>query len=87
MSDASTDQAKGAHQIAEQFEEELRLLDEMEHAGLRADLDQSARDLCRLIQEHAHDYKGTEYGDMTLSLMRALHSLVMAVPPSNSTCR
>ena len=62
----------------EETSEHLKLLETMEAQQLPAKLDQDARDLHRLIREHAWRYKSTEFGDMTLPLVRSLSRLVCA---------
>lgn len=62
--------------ISEAFAEEMALLNAMEAAALPEELDQCVRDLVRLIHDHGKGYAGTEHGDMTLPLLRALNKLV-----------
>ena len=38
--------------------------------------DQAVRDIVRLINEHGSGYKETEYGDMTIPLLKSLHTIV-----------
>lgn len=65
-------------QTTSDFVEHYRLLDEMEQAGLPEQLDQDARDLHRLIRDHAWSYEKTSHGDMTIPLVRSLARLVQA---------
>ena len=64
--------------LSDNFATEMALMNAMEAAQLPKALDQDARDLVRLIQEHGKDYAETSNGDMTIPLMRALNRLVQA---------
>lgn len=68
------------------FIRSMRALNSMELADLSPELDQDARDLARIIQEHGKriiqehgkDYADTAYDDMTAPLLEALARLVQA---------
>lgn len=64
--------------LAEDFRRGIEAMNTMQAAGLPPDLDQDVRDVARIILDHGEDYKDTEYGDMTTSLLESLSRLVLA---------
>ena len=75
---AGSELSGGLGRAWDETSEHLKLLDLMEGQQLPDELDQDARDLHRIISDHAWRYEGTEFGDMTLPLVRSLARLVCA---------
>lgn len=69
---------KALNEAADTFARSWNALSAMEAAGLPPQLDQDARDIVRIINEHGEDYADTEYGDMTAPLLESLARLVAA---------
>lgn len=69
---------KALDNAADTFSRSMRALNSMELADLPPELDQDARDIARIIQEHGPDYADTEHGDMTAPLLESLARLVQA---------
>lgn len=69
---------KALDNAADTFSRSMRALNSMELADLPPELDQDARDIARIIQDHGPDYADTEHGDMTAPLLESLARLVQA---------